>query len=184
MVTSKLLIVGDSFSANTTELSWTKQLDYEITNISAAGSSEYRILKSLQTQNLSNFDKIIIVHTSPNRIYVTFNPLHQHSNTHKNCDLIYQDVKNCANTQPFAKNVAWWFENVFDLNVAMDINQLIIDKIINLTANNKCLHLSFFDIDHPMIYKLHHIWKTHPGDINHLDCKGNDKVAQFVKNNL
>jgi len=184
MVTSKLLIVGDSFSANTGDLSWTTQLDYQVTNLSAAGSSEYRILKSLQTQNCSKFDRIIIVHTSPNRIYVPFNPLHQNTNTHKNCDLIYQDVKSLADTQPFAKNVAWWFENIFDLDTAMDMHQLIVDKIIDLTTGNKCLHLSFFDIDHPMIYNLHRIWKKRPGDINHLSLQGNLEVAQFVRNNL
>jgi len=184
MVKPKLLIVGDSFSANTTKLSWVAQLDYEVTNLSSAGSSEYRILKNLQTQNLLNFDKIIIVHTSPNRIYVPFNPLHQHTDTHKNCDLIYQDVKAFADTQVFAKNVTWWFENIFDLSSAIDMHQLIIDKLFSITNNTNCLHLTFFNLQHPLIYNLYHIWEKYPGDINHLTEQGNSKVKLFIEEYL
>ena len=90
----RLLIVGDSFSAaKNNEQSWTCQLgEFDVTNLSAAGCGEYRILLQLKSVTLSDFDLIIVVHTSPNRIYINYNPLHPESKTHYNCDLIYQDV--------------------------------------------------------------------------------------------
>ena len=177
----QLLIVGDSFSAvkNNSE-SWTCQFnDFNIINLSAAGCSEYRIFTQLKTTDLSCYDRIIVVHTSPNRIYINQNPLHIHSKMHYNCDLIYQDVK----AQPsgkFRDHVVWWFENVFDLAHAQDMHTLLMDQIISKTPT--AVHLSFFELEHPAVYNLHHIWKKYPGEVNHLSNKGNQQVAEFVRN--
>ena len=93
MVKPKLLIVGDSFSADNTSDSWVTQLDYDVTNMSSRGSSEYRILQKLEVADISFYQKILVVHTSANRIYVESNPLHKHSKQYQECDLIYNDVK-------------------------------------------------------------------------------------------
>lgn len=181
----QLLIVGDSFSAvKNNKQSWACQLDeFDVTNLSAAGCSEYRILLQLKSVNLSDFDLVVVVHTSPNRIYIDQNPLHPKSKTHYNCDLIYQDVL----AQPVSKfrdNVVWWFENVFDLEYATTVHDLMINHIVDLTQNISSLHLSFFDNNHNSLYNLHNIWKKYPGDINHLSTKGNQQVAEFIRNKL
>ena len=114
-MTQPVLIIGDSFAANSGQLSWTKLLpEFATTNLSTNGSSEYRIFKKLIGADLNQFKYIIIVHTSPYRIYIENNPLHLNSLTHQNCDLLYQDVKH-ANSTEFTQNVTWYFENVFRL---------------------------------------------------------------------
>ena len=181
----KLLIVGDSFVANQTGEAWQNLLtDYTVTNLSSAGSSEYRIAKKLLTTDLDLYDIVIVVHTSPNRIYVEHNPLHQTSNSHKHCDLIYQDVA-AQRPNPWADRAAWWFENVFDVEYANFMHNLIIDRSIQHTKNHRNLHLTFFDLDcDPSVISLHTVWQDYPGTINHLSVEGNQIVANLVKQKL
>jgi hypothetical protein len=178
----RLLIVGDSFSADVGQQSWTKKLPgFAVTNLSTNGSSEYRIFKKLVNTDLKEFEYVIIVHTSPYRIYIEHNPLHLDSLTHQECDLLYQDIKS-ADLTKFTQNVAWYFENVFDLEQANIIHNLLIEKIVTLTTNHHALHLSFFkDEKNDNITNLSSIWKQHSGSINHMDEIGNDKVAILIK---
>ena len=181
MTANKLLIIGDSFSSSADPHSWNMQLgQYETTNLSSNGSSQYRIYKTLISTDLSIFTHIIIVHTSPYRIYVDHHPVHFNSGTHKNCDLIYEDIKSSQPTE-FSKNVAWYFENIFDLQQADDIHNLLIEKMISITADYESLHVSFFPQEtNNNIVNLSHFWGKYPGSINHLDKNGNKKVAEFV----
>jgi hypothetical protein len=182
MHTNKLLIVGDSFSSSGHADSWTSLLlDFEITNLSSNGSSEYRIFKKLINTDLTPFSYIIIVHSSPYRIYIDNNPLHADSQTHQNCDLIYQDVKSAPQTE-FTRNVIWYFENIFNLNEANIIHNLLIEKMVALTSQYQVLHLSFFEDEKNInIINLNSIWKKYPGTINHLNDNGNKEVAKFIK---
>lgn len=182
MSNNKLLIVGDSFSASADVNSWTQSIsDFVVTNLSGHGSSEYRIFKKLKNADLTAYSHIIVVHTSPYRIYVEHNPMHQDSQTHKNCDLIYQDVRQADPTK-FTKNVGWYFENIFDLEQADDMHYLLVQEIIKLTQAHNTLHLSFFEDQKNLpVINLHSIWKLHPGNINHLSKYGNTMVANFVK---
>jgi len=181
-MTHRLLIVGDSFAANSQQFCWTKLLpEFAVTNLSTNGSSEYRIFKKLVETDLTQFSHIIVVHTSPYRIYIDDNPLHLVSETHRTCDLIYQDVKSASPTT-FTQNIVWYFENVFDLEQADAIHDMIVEKIVKLTSAHQTLHLSFFeDEKNNNIINLNSIWKKHPGSINHLDNIGNEKVANFIK---
>lgn len=185
MQNKKLLIIGDSFSADSSLDSWTNMLqNFSVTNLSSNGSSQYRIYKKLVSTDLQNFTHVIIVHTSPYRIYIEHNPLHQSSLTHRDCDLIYQDIKNLDKTN-FAKNVAWYFENVFDLEQANVMHHLLVEKIKQFTAHLKSLHISFFENSLLLpVTNLNHLWKLHPGKINHLNKIGNKKVAEFINNTL
>ena len=182
MNTNNLLIIGDSFSSNDCSDSWPTLLtNCKITNLSSNGSSEYRIFKKLINTDLTSFSHVIIVHSSPYRIYIEDNPLHLDSQTHRNCDLIYQDIKSSDKTT-FTKNIAWYFENVFNLEQADAVHDMMIDKIVNLTAAHQTLHLSFFeDEKNPNITNLNYIWKKHPGTVNHLDKIGNKKVANLIE---
>ena len=178
---NKILLIGDSFAASNHNDSWPNLLpNSDIVNLSSNGSSEYRIFKKLVKTDLTQFNYIIIVHTSPYRIYIDHNPLHSNSQTHQTCDLLYQDIKYAEPTK-FTQNVAWYFENVFDLDQAAVIHDLLIEKIVKLTETYQSLHLSFFEAENNSnIVNLHSIWHEHPGSINHLDNNGNKKVAKFI----
>jgi len=182
MNTNNILIIGDSFSSDTCSDSWTTMLtDCKITNLSSNGSSEYRIYKKLINTDLTPFSHVIVVHSSPYRIYIDHNPLHSASQTHQNCDLIYQDVKSAAKTN-FTQNVAWYFENVFNLEEADTVYRLLVEKIVDMTSQYRSLHLTFFENEkNNSVINLHSIWKRYPGSINHLDTIGNKEVAKFIK---
>lgn len=175
----KLLIVGDSFAAS--PQGWASMLnDYQVNNQATNGSSEYRIYKNLVGSK--DYDCAVVVHTSPNRIYVEHNPIHSNSITHPQCDLLYQDV--AADGSSFANHAAWWFENVFDLEQANLVHHLLIDKIQQITYNVPTVHLTFFDYIHRDVLNLHRVWKKYPGTINHLSNLGNKKVAEIIQERL
>lgn len=178
-----ILIVGDSFSNSTHQDSWTEKLNANhVHNISSNGSSQYRIWKKLSQCDIDRYSAILLVHTSPNRIYIQNNPLHLDSLTHQNCDLIYADVQDKLPDE-FAQHVAWWFKNVFDLDHANDIHDLLIDSCHRMTAHKNALHISFFDLGSSAV-DFSHFWKQYPGSINHMDRQGNDLVAQEINNML
>ena len=178
----KLLVIGDSFSASSDPASWVNYLgNYVVHNESTNGSSEYRFIKKIDTANATKYDRVIFVHTSPNRIYVEKNPYYTTSSDHKNCDLIYQDV--CSRLPDYyATQVSWWFENIFDVSHAKFTHSLLLDYAVQHIPN--ALHLTFFDYDHDPVINLHKIWKDHPGKINHMSQTGNQLVAEFVKNRI
>ena len=53
-----------------------------------------KIWQNLLAHKFQDFDKLILVHTSPYRLYINKNPFYINSDTHQNADLIYQDIKN------------------------------------------------------------------------------------------
>ena len=108
----KLVIIGDSFSANKTKDSWTQKLHIPCDNLSSNGSSEYRIWKKICNTDISQYDIAVVVHTSPNRIYTTDNHIYPADHSHAHSDLIYNDVLN-KRGNVYADNAIWWFENVF-----------------------------------------------------------------------
>ena len=178
-----ILIIGDSFSASAHQESWTQKLHgYHVDNISSNGSSQYRIWKKLLQCDIDRYTCILLVHTSPNRIYITDNPLHRCSETHQNCDLIYRDVQDKL-PDKFAEHVTWWFENVFDFDHANDVHNLLIDSCHRMTAHKAVLHMSFFDLRSDVI-DFSRFWKQFPGNINHMNRQGKDLVAQEINNML
>lgn len=170
--------MGDSFSADDISNSWVNHLHHRVTNLSSRGSSEYRIVRKLEKVNIDLFDKILVVHTSPNRIYVGYNPIHQNDEKYQECDLIYSDVKD-KHDNKFAKLASWYFEECWDTEHAIYIHNLLIQRTKELTKN-KGIHITFFDYQHPMLINFHDLWKKFPGDINHLNVEGN----AMVSNNL
>ena len=182
MVEPKLLIIGDSFSSDDTKDSWVNHLHYRVTNLSSGGSSEYRILKKLENINVNLFDKILIVHTSPNRIYIDKNPIHIHDSKYQECDLIYNDVKD-KHDNKFARLASWYFEECWDIEHATYIHNLLIKQAMELTKH-KGLHITFFDYHHPMLINFYDYWKKFPGDINHLNIEGNLTVSDYINSLL
>jgi hypothetical protein len=175
----KLLIIGDSFSANTDAPSWTMCIDnYVVDNVSMCGSSEYRLIKKLNSIDTTKYSKVIFVHTSPNRIYVETNPYYSTSTMYRNCDLLYADMHARLPDQ-YAADVVWWFENVFDIEQAEFTHSLLVDYAVKKLPN--AVHMTFFDYQLPEVKSLHSVWKAHPGSINHMSAQGNVKVLNFLK---
>jgi len=110
-----ILLIGDSFVAEFdahNNKSWNRLFDdkiYNITNIAQRGCSEYKILKQLQSVNIEDYDKIIIGHTSPNRVY--FNGK-IHDDEYANSDLIFTDVSNMRRESKIAQ-VAVDYSNIY-----------------------------------------------------------------------
>lgn len=172
------VIVGDSFSTDDSPDSWCNQLPFTITNLSSRGISEYRIYQTIKNLDFSNLDLIIVCHTSSLRIYASNNPYYLNHPTHPNCDLLYNDMKSRLPDE-FAKNVTWWFENVFDLELADLTHNLMVEKIKSMIPV-PALHISFFKDTADHILDLSEIWKMHPGKINHLDNDGNQLVTKTI----
>jgi hypothetical protein len=173
------LIIGDSFSSDNSEKSWTTMLDMPVMNLSKRGISEYKIYQEIKKITPDDFSHIIINHTSPNRIYIPENPYYKNNNDYKHCDLIYTDIKSYLPDE-FAKNVVWYFENIFDVQQAELMHNLLIDHIIEQMPT-RTIHITFFNDLPSKIHKLHQIWKKYPGDINHLSEHGNAEVATHIR---
>ena len=178
----KILVVGDSFSEDMSSDSWVTQLGDSVTNLSNRGISEYKIYQRIKNIDLSQFSFCIINHTSPNRIYIPENPYYVNDSKYQHCDLLYSDIKS-REPDEFATNVAWWFENVFDLEQAEFMHNLLIDHIVKSTPSNT-LHMTFFSSKNTHLVGLQSIWKKHPGAINHLDKVGNQLVTKSIKEYL
>ena len=158
----KILIIGDSFATkyNGEYAGWAEMLEkeYTITNLAQAGISEYKILKQLQSVKVDYFDCIIVSHTSPYRIHTLYNPLHKEG-LHKDCDFIYQDVKDRL------PDVEKFFTEYFDLDYANYIYKLIRAEITSLLKD-----ATVIDVDELDLKKL---FNTNRGNVQHLDQQGN-----------
>jgi len=183
-----LLIAGDSFSSDWTKkykgVGWVNLLDqFNVTNVSQAGVSEYKIYKQLENQKLTKFDQIIVCHTSPYRIPVQKHPVHANDILHKDCDLIYNDLLD-SKENPLAKVAADFFENFFDLDYAVFVHQLIIDQIKIKVPT--AIHITFFENEQDDIVSFYDIFFKYRGLMNHLNDEGNkiilDKINKLLNN--
>jgi hypothetical protein len=193
-----MLICGDSFSADWTPeyvgMGWPNLLEknYKIINLSQAGCSEYKIYLQLLSiaDQLDTFDKILISHTSPYRLYIKNHPVHTNSKLHAHCDLLYQDIKHYSQSQKALLPLVEYFEQYFDLEYAEFTHGLICEKIESLLSmhQHKTLHLA-----HISWKNLHHfkrmicfnnLFNDNPGTLNHYNDSGNRLVYQQILKNL
>ena len=175
-----ILIAGDSFAADwTIKNSKTGWVNYmtDVVNIAQAGVGEYKILKQLQSRDLSLYTHIIVSHTSPYRIHTSHNPLHINDSLHYACDFIYEDV---ARRLP---DVEKFFTDYFDLEYAIYIHTKICEEIDKLTSGYKTLHLNH--IDWNGLYKFNNSLdfskvKKSINSSNHYNDKNNKLVYNEV----
>lgn len=187
MKKQRVLISGDSFAADSSHIidnssSWTQLLKkyYDVTNIAEAGVGEYKILKQLQSTKLENFDHVIVVHTSPNRVHINHHPLHSNSKLHKNCDLIYNDILNSTIQNVVTTTALNYFKYIFDESYYYDIHKLLVKEILEITKSSQALHITFFDNLNNEVGDWSEIWNKNPGSINHLDVSGNELVLEKI----
>jgi hypothetical protein len=189
----KLLICGDSFAADWTikykGKGWVNLLadSYAVTNLAQAGCSEYKILKQVQSVDLTKFDMILVSHTSPYRLYVKEHPIHNKDILHKNSCLIYSDVNEYLPAHPELEPITHYLERYFDLEYAEHMHGLLIKEIESICPANT-VHLSH--IEWGDIYQCRNwinfkdIFKHHRGMINHYDDEGNRIIYTAVKHKL
>jgi hypothetical protein len=187
----KVLITGDSFAADwqikyPEKMGWPNFLAgiYDVTNLAQAGCSEYRILKQIQSVDLSTFDKIIIAHTSPFRLYTKNHPVHMNDKLHSNCDLIYSDIKDHAVDNKKLLSIVDYFENYFDNDYAVDIHNLICEKIDVLTEKYDPIHITGFiwmdGYKFENMINFNHLFKKSRGESNHLTAEGNMEIYHAI----
>jgi hypothetical protein len=177
----KVLLCGDSFSADYTlkdksSNGWPTMLakDVDLTNVSRAGASEYRIWRQVQNNINDSYDLVIISHTSPYRVYVEKHPLHDQDPLHNECDLIYSDIKDRG-----LEHIERWFEECFSIEHAIDIHKLLMLDIDRICKEHRVIHLGHLDISAPKDFNflnLNSIWKMNKGRVNHYSDKGNQLV--------
>ena len=175
-------IFGDSFSTNDTRISWTRQLGSSTIKVSFNGISEYRILQSIKVsiEHIQPSDTVIICHTNPYRVYIPDHipyPARNHC-AHAFCDLVISDSMN--------RNFMWrliskvYFKYFFDEEHSTELNNLIIEKQIMILGQKsvKVIEISGFN---GMPNSFHDVFVNNPGKINHMNCKGNELVANRIR---
>jgi hypothetical protein len=190
----KLLICGDSFAADWTvkfkeSYGWVNLLskEYKVTNLAQAGCSEYKILKQLQSVNLKYYDKIIVSHTSPYRLYTDRHPVHYKDSLHQNSCLIYSDINEHVNNFPELRSLKDFFENYFSFEYAEHTHNLLCAEIENYCPSFT-LHVTNIDWKNLYNFKnwleLKNIFENYRGSINHYNEVGNKIVFEKITERL
>jgi hypothetical protein len=143
-----VLIVGDSFAADWSAkhcdlFGWPNLLakHHIVTNLAQAGVSEYKIYKQLISVDLSQFDLVIVAHTSPYRVVTRCHPVHSNNSLHKHADLLFGDIE-----YHYKKTFRGFFNksvrcayNFFSLHFDHEYQelsyQLIVDRIEKLLCD-------------------------------------------------
>ena len=184
-------IFGDSFGVKKIDEafeSWVTLLEnnFEIINHCECGVGEYKIMKQLLSCDLSKFDHIIITHTSASRVFVNYNPIHKNSRDHKNCDIIYADISN--RDDEFSHACQLYFKHIFDMTYAIDVHNLICEKIDNLIRDKNVTHITHFDYDDlyafPDMINFYKLFLKNKGDVNHYNQFGNNEIYKTLKSRL
>ena len=172
----KILIIGDSFSAD--EHGWPSLLGHEVINKSEKGIGEYKIF--VKSRNLPPYDKIIINHTSPWRVHARTHPIHKDDPTRKNNDFLLNDVEYHSKLNNEMSLVNLYLKKYYDADYQLDIYNLLVKEIINLKDT---INITFHDSEDTDLIQsnFHHIWKSHPGQINHMSEEGNKIVGEKIQ---
>lgn len=163
---------------------------HEVVNLAQAVCSEYKILKQLESTDLNTYDQIIISHTSPYRIYVKKHPVHYADALHKNCDLLYSDIKAHSIKNKNLVPIVNYIENYFDLDYAKDMHKLLCKEIEQLleSVEDRVIHIA--NIDYKTIYcfkniiNFDNLFASNLGSMNHYDAKGNEEIFKILSTTL
>jgi len=170
----QVLLAGDSFIAkwHGEYPGWSDYLeqDYNIHNVAQCGVGQYKILKQLQKVNLTQYDAVIIGHTSPYRIHTAYHPLHKENSLHSDCDFIYEDIKGRI------PDVEKFFKEYFDLEYAEFIHSLIVKEIDAMLHDCRVIDCAKLG--------LRQLFETNRGTVQHLDKQGNITFYNKIKEAL
>ncbi len=191
----KILICGDSFAADwqrkwPNRRGWPNQLAgiFSVENRAQAGCSEYRIWQQLKDFDALTWSAVIVSHTSPTRVYVREHPVHHGDALHSHSDFIYADVAAHVHNHPELRSLVDYFERWFDIDQARDMHGLICEKIADITAQARVIHVTHIDwqglYQFPNHVDCSDIFVRHRGDANHYSRMGNEMVFQRILEKL
>jgi hypothetical protein len=172
----KIFVFGDSFAAN--ENGWVKTIPGDITNFAENGIGEYKIYKKIMT-NL-NFDKAIVCHTSPWRVHARRHPIHCKDPNRSNNDFLLNDVEHYSKLNNEMSLVNSYLMKYYDPDYQLDIYKLLVKEIMNLKDT---INITFHNREDTDLIQtnFNDIWKTHPGEINHMSAEGNEIISKKVQ---
>lgn len=179
-----LLICGDSFSYyNGDANSWVTKIhaEFNATNLSSCGIGEYKIFQQLKSVDLNNYDKILISHGSPTRLYINQEHSLHTNKIYKNSDLIFADVEIKKDKNDLANAAYNYFLHIFDIEYYRYMHNLICADIDNFSKSRSVIHITHFDytnlyqFDNTLI-ELYNTWIENKGTINHYNVNGNNIV--------
>jgi len=184
-------IFGDSFGYVKSDhefLGWVEMLSTHVAvkNFCQCGSSQYRILQTLKSTDLNQFDQLIITHTSPTRVFARHNPLHADNPVYQNCDLLFADVE--GRKDSFSVMAQQYFKMLFDFHYSLDVHNMICREIDELCINLHCLHITHFDYTNCYQFvnmiNFFPIWSKNRGPVHHYNKHGNQYVFENIINKL
>lgn len=188
----KLLLCGDSFSYDHgIDHSWPTRLSrvHQIDNLSQCGCGEYKIRSQITSRDLSQYDAVLIFHTSPNRVHYGYpNTMHA-DQFHTSADLLFSDVEYHRHKNIVAQTAYDYFLNIFDPRYYCYVHDLICADIDQKTKSYRTYHFTAFDysglyqFDNNLI-ELYNTWNANRGDINHLNISGHHEFFNQINSLL
>jgi hypothetical protein len=184
----KIIIAGDSFASIKLahDHGWPKLLEqsYNVTHVASPGVGEYKILQQLQKHDLSEFDAIIVSHTSPNRIHCEKNPLYPDDHVYRDSDVIFADAENKQSTVPLAKTLVDYFGEIFDADYYKFIHHCCCEKIDLITNDLPVIHITNFDwtglYAFDSLLNFYKLWIKNKGDYVHYNQSANQHILKSI----
>ena len=190
-----IALLGDSFAAEykADTPGWADILAEEcsVNNVAQAGVGEYKILRQLKDLESTNpnwkklYNCVIVAHTSPFRVHTSKHPLHK-KGLHKDCDLIYSDLKNRFDwfneSLATAKN---WFVHHWDDDYQIGTYKLVREEIKRIIGDVPYLAIDHFGLSANIATETNKLdfsdfWLLNRGNVNHYTVEGNQIVAKAV----
>jgi len=190
-----IALLGDSFAAeyNADTPGWVDILaeEYSVNNVAQAGVGEYKILRQLKDLESTNpnwkklYNCVIVAHTSPFRVHTSKHPLHK-KGLHKDCDLIYSDLKNRFDwfneSLATAKN---WFVHHWDDDYQLGTYKLVREEIKRIIGDVPYLAIDHFGLSANISTETNKLdfsdfWLLNRGNVNHYTVEANQTVAKAV----
>jgi len=189
MTQKRVLIVGDSFSSDqlSSDVGWPVLLrqEFTVTNLSAPGIGQYKILKKLQSVDLNNYDLVVISHTSPNRVHCESNPLYPVDHLYRFSDIIFADAEAKLNQIAIAQDIVSYYKNIFDLNYYKFIHSSCCREIHQLTQQSKVVHITHFDwtdlYQFNGMINFYKFWLDNRGDFVHYTKQANQTIYKQLQ---
>jgi hypothetical protein len=188
----RILIVGDSFSSD--QLSdiygWPVLLrqDFQVVNISSPGIGEYKILQKLQSLQLSDYDLILLSHTSPNRLHCNTNPLYPPDHLYSQSDIIFSDAESRSDKMPIAQSIVAYYKYIFDPTYYEFIHESCCKQIDQLTYNIPVLHITHFDwtnlYQFADMINFYNFWTKNRGNFSHYTKEANQIIYKQLRTRI
>jgi hypothetical protein len=185
----KILIAGDSFAAkwDGDYPGWSDLLSkkYSVKNIAQSGIGEYKIMKQIIAENISDYDLVIVSHTSHYRVHTQNHPI-KRIGQHENCDLIFSDLEgNFDKNNESLVTALNWFKYHYDEEYQKDIYKLMRNKINTINELVPYISLDHTDASNTFAIEDHHLdfssyWKLNRGNVNHYTKEGNEYVFASI----